>query len=175
MDWHIIISLATLALVVFGILWGNNLLGRRENVELRSPNMTAGLKIINSVAGIQIECSFSLIYTKGTRGHLISAICFKLDKHLWARLKPYFKIYLENGKYFSLDALPKLELGKPLWLSHDEWYQARRVITEEEYKKLDELVQELWHQYKIGWKDTYGKTHWKTINQLREMQQLLKR
>jgi len=48
-------------------------------------------------------------------------------------------------------------------------------MAEEEREELNNLVQELWHRYKIGWKDTYGKTHFKSINQLRDIEKSFKK
>ncbi len=141
------------------------LFSRREKVEIEYANMSVQLEI-NKATGIRIECAFSLLYVKGTRDHYVSEIWLEFDKHLWKKLEPYFEVPLKAC--FNQDALPKLELGKLKWLGNNLFCPARRALTVEEHKELDDIVQKFLHRYKIGWKDTYGKTQWKIIHQLRE-------
>ena len=166
MSIEIILSLIGIVLLlvatVYGVWWRC-----REKVEIKYPNMLATLKTERN-AGIKIEYSFALLYTKGTRDYHVSQIWSELDKQLWERLFPYFEVPLRIT--FNQDELPKLEPGKPKWLGFDWWCPVRKGITKQELQELDGIVQKLWYHYKIGWKDTYGKTRWKTINQLRELQ-----
>ena len=170
MDWQIIISLVTLALVIFTIVWGTGLWIRRGKLTITYPQMLVKLETGKST-DIKIMCTFSLLYAKGTRDCYISETWLELDRRLWKKLRKYFEeVPLRMGGIPGSNGLKKLELGKPQPLGIDLSSRARRVITDEERKELDELVQKLWQRYKIGWKDSYGKTHWKTINQLREIQ-----
>lgn len=167
MDWQIAgpIIGVLISILVSVVLY---YFSHKEKLEIKYSNMNAQLKI-NDATGIQVDCAFSLLYMKGTRDCYVSEIWLELDKHLWKKLKPYFEVYLKISRGFSQDKLPKLELGKPQCLGVDMWFPARRVFSEEERKEIDDIVQKLWHRYKIGWKDTYGKVHWKTVHQLREI------
>ena len=170
MDWYLIISLATLVLVIFTIVWGTGLWVRREKITITYPQMLVKLETGKST-DIKIKCTFSLLYAKGTRDCYISETWLELDRRLWKKLRKYFEeVPLRMGGIPGPNGLKKLELGKPQPLGIDLSSRARRVITDEERKELDDLIQKLRQRYKIGWKDSYGKTHWKTINQLREIQ-----
>jgi len=189
LDWQIGAIIGVTGIVFTVIFF---YLSRREKVEIKYANMQVQLRPVNNgmmdkeaktkwgrnqleiseASGIHIECSFSLLYAKGMRDRYISEIWLEFDKHLWKKLKPYFEVYLRVGKA-SQGELPKLELGKPQLLGIDAWFPARRTFTEEEHKELDDIVQKLLHRYKIGWRDTYGKTQWKTIHQLREIRNML--
>ena len=140
---------------------------------IKYPDMLAQLKA-NEANGIQFEYSFSLIYMRGTRDRYVSEICIEFDESSWKKLNPHFKLPLRMSKGFGHDVLSKLEIGKPKQFGYDDFFPARRVIIEEEREELDNLVQELWHRYKIGWKDTYGRNHCRTINQLRDIKRSFK-
>lgn len=166
--WQIVVP-------IIGAVAGSALfyyLSHREKVEINYATMLAILKT-DEGAGIKIECSFTLLYTKGTRDHYVSQIWLELHRRFWEKLFPYFEIPLKIT--FNQDEQPKLEPGKPKWLGFDWWCPARKskVVSQEKYKNLEDITQKLWHRYKIGWKDTYGKTQTKTINQLKEIQELL--
>jgi hypothetical protein len=168
MDWILFWQIAGPIIGVLGIsvaVW-LFLLSHREKVAIEFPNMLAQLKT-NEANGIQFEYSFSLIYVRGTRDRYVSEICVEFDKSSWKKLNPHFKLPLRITRGFGHDELSKLEVGKPKQFGYDDFFPARKVISEEECEELDNLVQELWHRYKIGWKDTYRKTHWEMINQLR--------
>ena len=174
MDWILfwqiagpIIGLIGIVAMVALFLWP-----RREKVEIKYANMYVQLLETNkTTTGIKIECTFSLLYARGTRDCYISETWLELDKRLWKSLRVYFKeVPLRMGGIPCPDGLKKLELGKRQPLGIDSSSRACRVITDEEREELDNLVQKLWYRYRIGWKDSYGKTHWKTINQLRELQ-----
>jgi len=164
-----------IAVPIIGAVAGSALfyyLSHREKVEIKYANMIVQLLETNeTTTDIKIECTFSLLYAKGTRDCYISETWLELDRRLWKKLRKYFEeVPLRMGGIPGPNGLKKLELGKPQPLGIDLSSRARKVITDEEHKELDDLVQKLWQRYKIGWKDTYGKTHWKTINQLREIQ-----
>lgn len=172
MDWILfwqiaapIIGLLGIGATVFLVLWA-----RREKVEITYTNMFVQLKT-NEATGIQFEYWFSLIYVRGTRDHYVSKIFIEFNKHPWKKLSASFAMPISICKGIgNLDTPVKLELGKPTQFGHDDFFPARRAISEEEQKEFDSLVQKLWHRYEIGWKDTYGKTHWKTIHQLKEIE-----
>ena len=145
-------------------------LSHREKVEIKYANMSVQLLGENeTTTGIHIEYSFRLLYAKGTRSLYISETQLKFDKKLWKKLRPYFEIPLEINVPPDSVEPKRLQTGKPLDFG-EGWAFAihkGKVISWEEREELESIAQKLWHRYKIGWKDTYGKTHWKTINQLR--------
>lgn len=170
MDWHLIISLATLVLVIFTIVWGTGLWIRREKITITYPQMLVKLETGKST-GIQFECWFHLTYVKGTRDHYVGKIFIEFNKRPWKKLSSSFAIPMRICKGIgSLDTPVKLELGKPTPFGYDDFFPARRAISEEERKELNSFVQTLCYRYKTGWEDAYGKTHWKTINQLKEIE-----
>jgi len=170
--WQIVVP-------IIGAVAGSALfyyLSHREKVEIKYPNMVVQLLETNGTTTvIKMECTFALLYSKGTRDCYVSETWLELNRRLWKRLRPYFEVPLKMGGIPTPDGLVKLELGKPQWLAIDWSFPARRMITEEERKELDDLIQKLWYQYEIGWGDTYGKTQRKSIHQLREIQKILKR
>lgn len=174
MDWTLFwqISSPIFALLAIAVTLVLFIYRRREKVEIKYANIYVQLLETNkTTTGIKIECTFSLLYTRGTRNCYISETWLELDKRLWKSLRVYFEeVPLRMGGIPSPDGLKKLELGKPQPLGIDLSSRACRVITDEERKELDKIAQKLWHRYKIGWKDTYGKTHWKTIHQLKEIE-----
>jgi len=162
--WQIVgpaVGILGIGVTIFLVVWM-----RREKIVIQYPNVLLQLKT-NGVIGIQFEYWFSLIYIKGERDYFVSEIQIELGKRPWEKLRPYFKIYRKMSRGYSLDELPKLEIGNPRHFGYDDFFPAQKEISKEELEKLENLIQELWHKYKIGWKDTYGKFHWKTINQLK--------
>ena len=159
MDWILFWQIAgpIIGTLVVGALL--HYLSHREKVEIKYATMLAILKADKDV-GIKIECSFTLLYTKGTRDHYVNQIRLELDKRIWEKLFPYFEIPLKIT--FNQNEQPKLELGKPRHLGFDWWCPVRKdkVLDQKKHKEIEDLVQKLWHRYKIGWKDTYDKTHW---------------
>ena len=148
-------------------------LSQREKVEVTYANMIAHLLETNgTISGITVECEFSLLYSKGTRERYISETRLELDKQVWGKLRSYFnELPRWIGGIPCSEGLKELKRGKPEIFGIDFSSKASRVITNEEREELDDLVQELWHRYRIGWKDTYReKNRWKTINQLKELQ-----
>ena len=148
-------------------------LSHREKLELKHANMSAQLKT-GEVTGIELKCWFSLLYTKGTRDCYLEEISLELDKHTCEKLRTYFEGYIKMSKGVE-SPKAKLEIGKPQWFGFEDFFPARRALTEEERKELDDVVQKLWHRYRIGWKDTYGKPHWKTIHQLKDIEKSFKK
>lgn len=172
MDWQIagpIIGILGIGVTVFLVVWT-----RREKIAIQYPNVLLQLKT-NGVTGIQFEYWFSLIYIKGVRDYFVSEIWIEFDKRPWRKLQPYFKIYRRMSRGYSQDELPKLEVGNPRQFGYDDFFPAQKAINREELEKLENLIQELWYKYKIGWKDTYGKFHSKTVNQLRDVNKLFKK
>lgn len=171
MDWTLFWQIAipvTATIFISALLY---YLSHREKVEIKHANMSAQLLGENeTTTGIRIQYSFSLLYTKGTRSRYISETRLKFDKKLWENLRPYFHIPLEIDEPPDLLELTRLEIGKPMPLGGGWEFAARKdkIISQEERKELECVTQKLWYRYKIGWKDTYGKSRWKTINQLRE-------
>ncbi len=176
MDWTLFWQIAApiIGLLGIGVMVTLFLWPRREKVVITHPNMLIELKT-NDAVGIQFEYWFSLIYVKGVRNRYVSEIWVELDKKIWGKVNSHFKTPLRLSRLFSQEELVKLELGKAEHFGLDAFFPARSVLAEEEYEELDNLVQRLWHQYKIGWKDTYGKTQLKTIHQLRELNKLFKK
>lgn len=161
----IIVALAVGALFYY--------LSHREKVELKYANMIARLlETDGTINGITVECSFSLLYSKGTRERYISETRLELDNQVWKKLRSYFdKLPRWIGGIPCAEGLKELKLGKPETFGIDTSSKTSRAITDEEREELDNLVQELWHRYRIGWTDTYRKKiRWKTINQLKEFQ-----
>ena len=165
-----------IAVAIIGTVAGSFLvyhLSQRERVEVTYANMSARLLETNgTITGIIAECAFSLLYSKGTRERFISETRLELDKQVWEKLRSYFnKLPRWIGGIPCSEGLKELKRGKPEIFGIDFSSKASRVITNEEREELDDLVQELWHRYRIGWKDTYReKNRWKTINQLKELQ-----
>jgi len=168
MDWQITISLITLALVIFGIIWGNGLWVRRERIEIVYPNMLVQLKT-NEVNGIHFECNFRLTYVQGLREQYVSKIFIKFDKSSWERVRQFYKIPINICKGINHDARVRLPIGHQVQFGHDAFFPTRRDISVEKLEEINNIVQALTHKYKIGWEDTYKNTHWKTVNQLRAM------
>ncbi|MBA7591319.1 hypothetical protein ES708_33472 [subsurface metagenome] len=187
MDWTLFWQIAGPIAVIVSIVISIALfiIPRREKTEIRDANMLAELRLtIDKKAFINLEYSFALVRIKGTRNQYVSQVYVKLNKRLRNELKQYFEIPLTFGgvPVLSSDGLghspgdaTKLEPGKPLRFGDTLNFMASRTLTKKERKEADDLVQKLWHQYRIGWKDTYRKrVHWKTINQSREVQKILK-
>jgi len=170
--WQIVgpvVGILGIGVTVFLVVWT-----RREKIVIQYPHVFVQLKT-NGVTGIQFEYWFSLIYIKGVRDYFVGEIWIELDKRLWGKLLPYFKIYRRMSRGYSQDELPKLEIGNPRQFGHDNFFPAQKAIKKEELEKLENLIQELWYKYKIGWKDTYGKVHWKSINQLKDIKKSFKK
>lgn len=174
MDWQIIISSVTLALVIFTIIWGTGLWLRRETIKILYPNVLTELKVDNG-AWIHLEYSFNIFRVRGKRNYYVSEILLELDKHLCEKLRPYFRIPESMSISLNQQDLRKLEVGKSEHFGYDDDFQAKMTVAKEKVEEFDNLVQKLWHRYKIGWKDTYGEFHWKTINQLRDIQKSFKK
>jgi len=178
MDWILFWQIVGPIIGAIGSGFLIHYLTHREKVEVKHANMLAKLKM-DKDTHIHIEYSFALFYTKGTRDQYIGQIWVEFDKHLWKKLKRYFNIPLifggvpmpmSDGLGHGPGDERKLELGKPQWFGSTWSFPAWRTLTEGESKNVDDLLHKLWHRYKIGWKDTYGKTHWKTIHQLKEIE-----
>ena len=174
MDWILFGQIAgpIIGTLAVGVLL--HYLSHREQVEINYATMLAVLKADKN-AGIKIDCSFTLLHTKGTRDHYVSQTWLELDKRIWEKLFLYFEIPLKIT--FNQDEQPRLEPGKPKQLGFDWWCPVRKgkVISQKNHKEIENLVQKLWHRYKIGWKDTYGKSQSKTIPQLREINKMFER
>jgi len=174
MDW----AIAGVIVAIIGVIlmWLFFYLPRREKVEVTYSDMSVQLLETNgTITDIIVKCAFSLLYSKGTRECYISETWLKLDMQVWKKLRLYFnKLPRWIGGIPCSEGLKKLERGKPQMFGIDFSSPISRVITDDERKELNELVQELWHHYRIGWEDTYGRTHCKTINQLRDIKRSFK-
>jgi len=121
--------------------------------------------------GIHFVCIFHLNYVQGIREQYVSKIYIKFDKSPWKKAQQFFEIPITICKGIKNDVRRvRLPIGQPVQFVHDDFFPTRKDILGKTSEELGNLIQELRYKYKIGWEDTYKKTHWKTVNQLREMQ-----
>jgi len=169
--WQIAGSITGIAGIIIAIVLF--IVSRREKIEVTYSSISVRLlETDGTINGLTVECAFGLLYSKGTREHYISETRLELDKQAWRKLRLYFdKLPRRVGGIPCSEGLKELKRGKPETFGIDFSSKASRVITEDAREELDDLIQQLWYRYRIGWKDTYRKkVRWKTINQLKELQ-----
>ena len=171
MDWQIIISLITLALVIFGIIWGNGLWARREKIKINihGPSYTA----TDFDRRLKVFWTCELQRLGGERVRYTARILLKPDKQTYKKLQKYISLPPDG----IIPITNRLELTREEIVSWGHWngdvavypeYEAsKKTIGTEQWKTIYQLTSELEQkvfQVSLVWEDG-GKTKWKTIKQ----------
>jgi hypothetical protein len=168
MDWQIIISLITLALVIIGIIWGNGLWARREKIKI---NVTKPSYSANDFDGIlRVFWSCELQRLGGNELRYTTHICLKPDTQTCHKLQKYFSLP-KDGVIRTPNRL-ELARGKIVSTGHGvdtgvypEYGALMKTNDIEEWKIARQLLSELSQKvFEVGlvWEDG-GKTKWKII------------
>jgi hypothetical protein len=165
--WHIIISLATLALVIFGIVWGNNLWGRREKIKIKFSSID--YKVDPSKPEIKVYWGAEFQRSGAKDARYIKQILLRPDKETYGELSKYFTLP-RNG---LIEINDRLELPRDtivssiIILASYPIYPALPALPRDAKQRdkakqvADELSQKP-HAVGLVWEDT-GKTTWKII------------
>jgi hypothetical protein len=175
MDWQIIISLITLALVIFGVIWGNGLWARRERVKIKFSIIAYSIDTFNSNIKIQVRWAADLQRFGGRNVRYTRQILIKSD----------IQKYSELCEYFNLPGNGVIEINEWLKLMRDDIvspYQAegrpnypvfsalQPLPIPSDPAKLDAIRQiaselnQKAHKVCLVWDDG-RKTKWKRISQ----------
>jgi hypothetical protein len=165
MDWHLIISLATLVLVIFTIVWGTGLWARREKVEIK----TTGLNYKTLEDRITLKLFSTEIKRSGEKEvRCLNQIWLKPDKHSYNELRQCFSLP-ENGELMLAEGRLELRKGYPKLVERWNDYEYSALVDmkqDEQRNKVNRILSEMSKRtFEIGlvWDDS-RKTTWKTIS-----------
>ena len=169
MDWHLIISLATLTLVIFTIVWGTGLWVRREKVKIKFSSINYKVDPSKPEIKVYWGAEFQRSGQKDVR--YIKQILLKPDKQTYRKL----------CKYFELPEDGMIRINEPLRLPRDARvtpiqsgeppfhpvYPAlpglpRSAEQRDEAQQVANELSQKTHKVGLVWDDG-GKTTWKTI------------
>ena len=140
----------------------------REKFVIRYPHLFTNFES-NDVNVLKIEFWFELIYQRGVRDYYVKKTWLKFNKKVWRKMRSYFDLPYIMGGVVNADEILKLEVGKPEHLGAEYAISTKITLSEYERGQIENMTQKLWHKYKIGWEDSYGKVHWKSISQIRAL------
>jgi len=168
MDWHLIISLATLVLVIFTIVWGTGLWLRREKIEIKIESMCYNVDDVYRKVKVYWGGKFKRSGRKETR--YITKIYFKPDRQTYGELQQY--ISLPGDGVIKIDTyieLPRDKIGYSGY-GDEAFYPEYDAFSEtnstEKWRIARQLASELSQKrFEVGlvWEDG-GKTKWKMIS-----------
>jgi len=162
LDWYLISSLATLALVIFTIIWGTGLWARIEKVEIKTSGVNYKTKrqelITFEVSDLEVQ------RTGQKEIRYLTKILLKLDEEDYGQLKGHVDFHSER-ELILLDqriGLPKHKIQRIPWPQY-EW----RILDSSEWDKAKEGIQDKLSQaiFEVGlvWEDKPNKIKWQTI------------
>lgn len=161
-NWQLIISLTTLGLVIFGILWGNNLLGRREKLKIK----TTGVRLGSGNSGIVTFDISDMEFKRSGEADLryFDKVLIKLDENTYDELKKLIDLRGERNVVL-LDSRRPIPKYAPTKIDWPGWQW--RILNRSDWDKVKERVQNKMAQvtFEIGlvWEDKPHKIMWKKI------------
>ncbi len=162
--WHLFISLATLALVIFTIVWGTGLWTRRERVKIKFTNID--YRIIAPKQEIRVRVYVGGEFQRSGEKEIryINQVIFQPDKKLYNKLSKYFN--LPASGLIKINTRLKLQREVIVALSPSYPDYAMRSGVQEQPLAIQKIAEELAQKtYKVGlvWEDKPDKIKWKTI------------
>ena len=169
MDWHLIISLATLVFVIFTIVWGTGLWTHREKVKFLITKPSYSTNDYDRVLRVFWSCELQRL--GGEELRYITQILLKPDRQPYGELKRYFS--LPDDGVIRINKRLELARGKIVSSGHGdeavypEYEAFKETKGTEKWKIARQLASELSQkvfEVSLVWEDG-GKTKWKTIKQ----------
>jgi len=172
MDWYLIISLATLVLVIFTIVWGTGLWVRREKIKIKVTKPAYSANEVDRVLRVFWSCELQRL--GGEQLRYTTHICLKPDAQVYHKLKKYFNLP-KDGVIRTPNRL-ELARGKIVLTGHGvdtgvypEYDALMKTNDIEKWKIARQLLSELSQKvFEVGlvWEDKPSKKpKWRIIKQ----------
>ena len=173
LDWLTItglaVSLLTLLLVIFTIIWGTGLWARREKVKINVTKPSYSVNDFDRV--LRVFWSVEVQKLGGQEVRYVAQICLKPDAQIYRELQKYFKLpqdgVIRISKRLALPRGKMASSGHGDEAAYPEYEAVKETKGTEKWKKARQLASELeLKRFEVGlvWEDG-GKSKWKMIKQ----------
>ncbi len=168
MDWQIIISLITLALVIFTIVWGTGLWARREKVKIKITSISYGVNDSDGIVKVYWGGEFKRSGRDGIR--YITQILLKPDGQKHAELQQYFSLpqdgVIRINERLELPRHKIVSSGHGDTAFYPDYDAFKETKDAKKWKIVRQIASELGqdtHEIALVWEDKPNKIKWKAI------------